>query len=93
MDWTWAIEKALIPVLVASITVGVPSIMGLRKFRKENNVQHTETAHALSVMTEILTNLDDKVSQVGTKIDEHLGEHRGWLQAQTTPTRRKAASR
>lgn len=96
MDWVWLTEKALVPVLIASITVGVPALLSLRKFRKENNTQHTETAHALSVMTELMTDVRSQVSEVATKIDEHIGEHRGWLASQNqnqTPVRRKAASR
>lgn len=85
------LDVAIVPILVAAITAGIPAMVSVRKFHKQNNEQHTETAHALSVLTDMLGNMDGKVSDVATKIDQHIGEHRA--ADDLSNRRRKAASR
>lgn len=84
------LEGAIVPIIVALIAAA-PAFLSVKKFRKENNSQHTETAQSFQAVLNNLRSLDHKIDRVETKIDRHLGEHDG---AQQFSSRRsKAASR
>ena len=61
-------EAVLVPIVVALITG--PAVVVLQKLRKENSDQHAE-GRAL------LERVADKVDGVATKLDEHIGWHKG----------------
>lgn len=62
MDAMW------IPVIVAVISG--PLVVVIQKLRRENTAQHAE-GRAL------LERVADKVDNVATKLDEHIGWHKG----------------
>jgi len=57
-----------VPIAVAIITG--PLVVVAQKLRKENSDQHAE-ARAL------LRQVANKVDKVGSKLDEHIGWHKG----------------
>lgn len=57
-----------VPITVAIITG--PIVVVLQKLRKENSQQHGE-GRAL------IQQVADKVDSVGSKLDEHIGWHKG----------------
>ena len=61
-------EAVLVPIIVALI-MG-PLVVLLQKMRKENTEQHNEGRH-------LLNRVADKVDDVATKLDEHIGWHKG----------------
>jgi hypothetical protein len=61
-------EAILVPILVAVITG--PMVVILNKLRSENTSQHAESR-------DLLQQVADKVDTVGTKLDEHIGWHKG----------------
>lgn len=61
-------EPVWIPIAVAIISG--PVVVVMQKLRKENSEQHAE-GRAL------LGRLADKVDNVATKLDEHIGWHKG----------------
>lgn len=61
-------EAVWVPIIVAII--GGPVVVVLQKLRKENTAQHAE-GRAL------LERVADKVDGVATKLDEHIGWHKG----------------
>lgn len=61
-------ETILVPIVVA--VIGGPVVVVLQKLRKENTAQHAE-GRAL------LERVADKVDGVATKLDEHIGWHKG----------------
>jgi hypothetical protein len=61
-------ETVLVPIVVALI--GGPLVVVIQKLRKENSDQHAE-GRAL------LERVADKVDGVATKLDEHIGWHKG----------------
>jgi hypothetical protein len=61
-------ETILVPIVVALI--GGPLVVVIQKLRKENSDQHAE-GRAL------LERVADKVDGVATKLDEHIGWHKG----------------
>jgi len=61
-------ENILVPIVVALI--GGPLVVVIQKLRKENSDQHAE-GRAL------LERVADKVDGVATKLDEHIGWHKG----------------
>lgn len=61
-------ETVLVPIVVA--VIGGPVVVVLQKLRKENTAQHAE-GRAL------LERVADKVDGVATKLDEHIGWHKG----------------
>jgi hypothetical protein len=61
-------EAVWVPIVVALITG--PAVVVLQKLRKENSDQHAE-GRAL------LERVADKVDGVATKLDEHIGWHKG----------------
>ena len=61
-------EAVWVPIVVALITG--PVVVVLQKLRKENSDQHAE-GRAL------LERVADKVDGVATKLDEHIGWHKG----------------
>ena len=61
-------ETILVPIAVA--VIGGPLVVVLQKLRKENSDQHAE-GRAL------LERVADKVDGVSTKLDEHIGWHKG----------------
>ena len=84
------LEVAVVPIVVALIAVS-PALISMRKFRRENNSQHTETAQSFQAVLSSIRNLDNKVDRVETKIDRHLGEHDGQQGFAPRTTRAKAA--
>ena len=61
-------EAILVPIIVALITG--PAVVVLNKLRSENTSQHAESR-------DLLRKVADKVDNVGTKLDEHIGWHKG----------------
>jgi len=61
-------EAVWVPIIVA--VIGGPVVVVLQKLRKENTAQHAE-GRAL------LERVADKVDNVATKLDEHIGWHKG----------------
>jgi len=61
-------ETILVPIVVA--VIGGPLVVVIQKLRKENSDQHAE-GRAL------LERVADKVDGVATKLDEHIGWHKG----------------
>lgn len=61
-------EAVWVPIAVAVITG--PVVVILQKLRKENSDQHAE-GRAL------LHKVADKVDNVATKLDQHIGWHKG----------------
>jgi len=61
-------EAVWVPIIVAII--GGPVVVVLQKLRKENTAQHAE-GRAL------LERVANKVDNVATKLDEHIGWHKG----------------
>jgi len=61
-------ETVFVPIAVAIIAG--PLAVILQRFRKENAQQHAEGRV-------LLRNVSHKVDKIGTKIDEHIGWHKG----------------
>lgn len=61
-------EAVWVPIVVAIITG--PAVVVLQKLRKENSDQHAE-GRAL------LNKVADKVDNVASKLDSHIGWHKG----------------
>ena len=61
-------ESIIVPIIVA--VIGGPIVVLLSKVRSENTSQHAE---ARSLLRQVAT----KVDKVGTKLDEHIGWHKG----------------
>lgn len=61
-------EAVIVPIVVALITG--PVVVVLNKLRSENTSQHAESRS-------LLEKVADKVDNVGTKLDEHIGWHKG----------------
>lgn len=61
-------ESIIVPIVVA--VIGGPIVVLLSKVRSENTSQHAE---ARSLLRQVAT----KVDKVGTKLDEHIGWHKG----------------
>ena len=61
-------ESWLVPILVAII--GGPIMFLLSLLRKENKSQHAE---GREMVREVIT----KVDRIGTKLDGHIGWHKG----------------
>jgi len=63
-----AMPEIWVPIVVAVITG--PAVVVLSKLRKENSEQHAEGR-------ELLQAIGAKVDNVGSKLDEHIGWHKG----------------
>ena len=61
-------ESIIVPIVVA--VIGGPIVVLLSKVRSENTSQHAEART-------LLRQVAHKVDQVGTKLDEHIGWHKG----------------
>lgn len=61
-------ESIIVPIVVA--VIGGPIVVLLSKVRSENSSQHAE---ARTLLKQVAT----KVDKVGTKLDEHIGWHKG----------------
>ena len=61
-------ESIIVPIIVA--VIGGPIVVLLSKVRSENTSQHAE---ARTLLRQVAT----KVDKVGTKLDEHIGWHKG----------------
>ena len=61
-------EAVIVPIVVALITG--PVVVVLNRLRSENTDQHAESR-------DLLQKVADKVDNVGTKLDEHIGWHKG----------------
>lgn len=61
-------ETILVPIIVAIISG--PIVVILQKLRKENAQQHSEGRI-------LLRNVAHKVDKIGSKLDEHIGWHKG----------------
>lgn len=89
------VETTLVPIIVALIA-STPAFLAWssnRRFRKENNVQHEQTAESFQAVLDTLGRLDGKVDRVETKIDRHLGEHDAQQAFSARMARAKAARR
>jgi len=62
------VETVLVPIAVAVISG--PIVVLLQKLRKENAEQHAEGRV-------LLRNVAHKVDKVASKLDEHIGWHKG----------------
>ena len=61
-------EAVIVPIVVALITG--PVVVLVSMMRKENNEQHSEAR-------QLLKQVASKVDKVGSKLDEHIGWHKG----------------
>lgn len=61
-------ENIIVPIVVALI--GGPIVVLLSKVRSENTSQHSEAKT-------LLQQVAHKVDKVGSKLDEHIGWHKG----------------
>ena len=63
-----AVETIIVPVVVALITG--PVVVLINMMRSENGEQHAEAR-------QLLKQVANKVDKVGSKLDEHIGWHKG----------------
>jgi len=56
--------------MVAVITGPIVVLIQARKFEKKNDKQHNDNS-------KLLKHIGDKVDSVATKLDEHIGWHKG----------------
>ena len=61
-------EAVIVPIVVALITG--PVVVLINMMRKENTEQHSEARH-------LLKQVANKVDKVGSKLDGHIGWHKG----------------
>ena len=61
-------EAIVVPIIVALITG--PLVVFINRLRRENTSQHAESR---SLLQQVVY----KVDKVGTKLDEHIGWHKG----------------
>jgi len=61
-------ETVIVPIVVALITG--PVVVLISMMRRENTEQHSEARH-------LLKQVANKVDKVGSKLDEHIGWHKG----------------
>ena len=61
-------ETVIVPIVVALITG--PVVVLINMMRKENTEQHSEAR-------QLLKQVANKVDKVGSKLDEHIGWHKG----------------
>jgi len=61
-------EAVIVPLIVAIISG--PIVVVLQKLRKENSEQHAENG-------KLLNRVANKVDEVSSKIDGHIGWHKG----------------
>lgn len=61
-------EAVIVPIVVALITG--PVVVLINMMRKENTEQHSEAR-------QLLKQVANKVDKVGSKLDEHIGWHKG----------------
>lgn len=61
-------EAVIVPIVVAVITG--PVVVLINMLRKENTQQHSEART-------LLKQVASKVDKVGSKLDEHIGWHKG----------------
>ena len=61
-------EAVIVPIVVALITG--PVVVVLNKLRSENSSQHAEAR-------QLLKQVANKVDKVGSKLDGHIGWHKG----------------
>lgn len=61
-------EAVIVPIVVAVITG--PMVVLINMMRKENTEQHSEAR-------QLLKQVANKVDKVGSKLDEHIGWHKG----------------
>jgi len=62
------VEAVIVPIVVAVITG--PVVVLINMLRKENTQQHAEART-------LLKQVANKVDKVGSKLDEHIGWHKG----------------
>jgi hypothetical protein len=62
------VEAVIVPIVVALITG--PVVVLISMMRRENTEQHSEARH-------LLKQVASKVDKVGSKLDEHIGWHKG----------------
>ena len=61
-------EAVIVPIVVALITG--PVVVLISMMRNENSEQHAEAR-------QLLKQVANKVDKVGSKLDEHIGWHKG----------------
>ena len=61
-------EAVIVPIVVALITG--PVVVVLNKLRSENSSQHAEAR-------QLLKQVANKVDKIGSKLDGHIGWHKG----------------
>ncbi len=61
-------EAVIVPIVVALITG--PVVVLISMMRSENSEQHAEAR-------QLLKQVANKVDRVGSKLDEHIGWHKG----------------
>lgn len=61
-------ETVIVPIVVALITG--PMVVLISRMRSENSEQHAEAR-------QLLKQVANKVDKVGSKLDEHIGWHKG----------------
>lgn len=67
------IETVLVPVTIALI--GGPLMWLLARFDKHNTAQHKNNMHVLERIEVKVTTIEDKVSRVDERLDNHIDRH------------------
>ena len=61
--------SAVVTVLVALITAGIPAWLGFKRLRSENSEQHAASFG-------LLQRLDERTERIDQRIDDHLIWHK-----------------
>lgn len=68
---------AIVPILVALIGILGRMLVEGKKAKRDNDSQHKAVSNNLTALMFSIRSLERKIDRVETKIDQHLGEHRG----------------
>lgn len=60
--------EAVIAVVVALITAGIPAVVALRRWRSENAEQHGRSMA-------VLERIDVKIDKIDDRLDQHIDWH------------------
>jgi hypothetical protein len=76
------LEYVIVPIIVALITAGIPALLAVRKWRRENADQHAVNLGNIAQQRMLLETIHhdvrdvrDDVKQVRSDLDRHIGEH------------------
>jgi hypothetical protein len=76
------VDYVIVPIVVALISAGIPALLAIRKWRKENAEQHAVNVDSIAQQRMLLETIHDDVKdvrddvkQVRSDLDRHIGEH------------------